>query len=92
MSYVLDTTTTDTYQYLECPGTSRVTVLVSNAGASIGFGQMPDARTFRPGSATYPPSDEPYLPTQGAVARACDEIRVKSYAPGTPADVKIVAQ
>lgn len=91
MSYVLDITTTDNYQYLSCPGTRRVTIAVSNAQALVGFGQAPKGLTFRPGSATYPPSDEPFIPTQGGLARQCDEIRVKSYAHGTPAVVKIVA-
>lgn len=90
MSYVLDTTTTDNYQYLTCPGTQRVTLTVLNAQALIGFGQAPKGLTLRPGSATYPPNDEPYIPTQGGLARDCDEIRVKSYTPGTPAAVKII--
>lgn len=92
MSYVLDVETTDQYQYLTCPGTSRVTVQVFNAIAAIGFGQITNpGLAFRAGSGTYPPNDEPIAPSAGGLARDCDEIRVKSYAAGTPANVKIVA-
>lgn len=90
MSYVLDTTTTDTYQYLRCPGSRRVTLQVSNAQILVGFGVAD--RIGGVGTAEYPPADEPYLPIVGGVSRECDEIRVRSYKAGTPASVKIVAQ
>jgi hypothetical protein len=89
MSYVLDTTTTDGYQYLVCPGSSQVTLQVSNAAAAIGFGENP---LGRPGAGVYPPADEPYLPVLAGLGRDCDEIRVKSLTAGKPANVKIVAQ
>lgn len=92
MSYVLDTVSTDIYQYLECPGSRKVTLQISNASVLVGFGSAADALTFRPGAATYPPDDEPFLPVVGSVARRCDEIRVRSYAPGVAANVKVVAQ
>ncbi len=92
MAYVLDITTTDNYQYLPCPGTTRVTIQVFNAFAAVGFGTAERMLTLRPGSGTYPPSDEPISPSTGGLARECDEIRVKSYAKGVPANVKIVAQ
>jgi hypothetical protein len=92
MPFSADLTTTDSYQYLECPGSTRVTVQVSNAAVSIGFGEAPDALTFRKGAATYPPSDEVLLPTIGGLWRVCDEVRIRSYALGVPADVKITAQ
>lgn len=88
MSYVLDTITTDSYQELSCPGARSVTIQVSNAGASIGFGQGGDGRA---GTATYG-QDEPFLPVVAGLARACDAIRVKSYATGTPANVKVIAK
>ncbi len=90
MSYVLDITTTDDYQYLACPGTSQVTIMgISNAAVLIGFGQ---AGTRVTGGGYYPDTDEPFLPSQGGLLRACDEIRVKSYTPGMPANVKLVAR
>lgn len=92
MAFVLDTTSTDSYQYLECPGTREVTLQISNNMVLIGFGAAAREQLFRPGSAIYPPNDEPFLPVVGGVARDCDEIRVKSYTPGQPANVKIVAR
>ena len=93
MTYVLDITTTDNYQYLECPGTTSVTIQVSNAAAAVGVGQAASrGLTFQKGSATYPPVDEPILPSVGGLTRECDEIRVKSYAHGIPANVKVVAR
>jgi hypothetical protein len=88
MSYVLDTKSTDSYQELPCPGTHAVTVQVSNAAVLLGFGGG-DGRKW---GATYPAADEPFLPAVGSLARSCDAIRVKSYTPGVPADVKIIAQ
>lgn len=90
MSYILDTTSTDFYQYLRCPGSSRVTLQISNAQVLIGFGVS--ERPGAVGTAEYPPADEPYLPIVGGVSRRCDEIRVRSYNAGTPASVKISAQ
>lgn len=92
MAFVLDTTSTDSYQYLECPNTTQVTLQISNAAVLIGFGTAEREQLFRPGSAIYPPNDEPFLPVVGGVNRTCDEIRIKSYAPGKPANVKIAAR
>jgi len=90
MAAVLDITTTDEYQYLNCPNTTQITIMgISNAAVLIGFG-VRGAR--QAGGAFYPDQDEPFLPTQGALRRECDEIRVKSYKPGTPADVKLTAR
>lgn len=91
MSYVLDVFTTDTYQYLECPESTRITLQVQNAAAYIGFGKCNEGRYFRAGSGVYPPNDEPIFPSVGGLARPCDEIRVRSYAAGTPAKVVIRA-
>lgn len=88
MSYVLDTKTTDSYQELVCPGTTRVTIQVSNALIYIGFGEGGDGK---PGGARYPPGDEALLPSTAGLTRRCDAIRIKSYAAGTPADVKLTA-
>lgn len=89
MSYTEAFTTTDEYQYLTCPGSTRVTIQVSNAAVYIGFGLNPKGI---PGGGQYPSPDEPYLPTVGGLSRQCDEIRLKSYATGTPAQVFITAQ
>lgn len=78
--------TTDSYQYVSCPGTVRVTLQVSNAAVLIGFG----SGYGPPGSARYD-TDENYLPTQGSVSRLCDEIRIKSAAVGKPATVNLTA-
>lgn len=86
---VLDVFTTDNYQYLECPGASRVTVQISNNPVLLGFGENP---LGKPGAGVYPPHDEPWLPSLAGLARACDEIRVKNYNAGQPANVKITAQ
>lgn len=88
MAYVLDIVTTDSYQELECPGTTAVTVSVSNAAIYIGFGTND---THRPGAAVYPPEDEVLLPVVGGLERTCDAIRVRSYKLGTPANVKLSA-
>jgi hypothetical protein len=44
-----------------------------------------------PGAAVYPPGDEVLLPSFGGLDRQCDAIRFKSYAAGTPANVKLTA-
>lgn len=88
MSYSEVFITTDEYQYLTCPGSSRVTIQVSNAAVAIGFGINPKGIT---GGGQYPNPDESYLPTVGGLGRQCDEIRIKSYTPGTPATVFITA-
>ena len=88
MGFVLDTNTTDQYQELPCPGTQSVTVQVSTASIYIGFGRGGDGRK---GTAIYPPGDEVLLPVVGGLDRECDAIRVKSYAVGTPANVKLAA-
>lgn len=88
MSYVLDTQTTDSYQELLCPGATRVTIQVSNALIYIGFGAGGQGKA---GGANYPPSDEALLPVTAGLARTCDAIRIKSYTPGTPANVKLTA-
>ncbi len=87
MSYVLDTATTDSYQELACPGTSHVTVQVSNAAVAIGFGQ---GGAGRMGAAVYG-ADEVLLPVVGGLDRDCDAIRVRSYVPGAPANLKLAA-
>jgi len=90
VAYVLDITTTDDYQYLPCRGTTQITILgISNAAVLIGFGTL---GSRGPGTGNYTNPDEPYLPTQGSIYRTCDEIRVKSYTPGQPANVKLVAR
>jgi hypothetical protein len=88
MPYVLDINTTDSYQELMCPGTVEVTVQVSDNLVHIGFGL---GGRGRPGAAIYPPGDEVLLPTTGGLDRVCDAIRVKSYAPGQVANVKLTA-
>lgn len=86
---VLDVTTTDGYQYLQCRGSTKLTLQISNAAVYIGFGAIPEGGS---GSAAYPPEDEPFLPVMGSIGRPpFDEIRVKSYAVNTPAQVKIRA-
>lgn len=87
--YVLDTTTTDNYQYLRCaPNSTKLTVQVSNAAIYIGFGKADSPG----GSANYPQNDEPFLPVMGSVERPpFDEIRVKNYTVNTPAKVFIRA-
>jgi hypothetical protein len=90
VAYVLDITTTDEYQFLSCPGSTQITILgISNAAVLMGFGTTA-ART--PGGGWYPDPDEPFLPSQGAIYRPCDEIRVMSYTAGQPANVKLVAR
>lgn len=92
MAFVLDTTTTDQYQYLPCPDSSQVTLQISNAAVLVGFGTVAPEQQFRAGAGTYPANDEPYLPSLAGLSRECDEIRVKSYAAGVPAQVKVIAQ
>lgn len=89
MSYTETFTTTDEYQYLTCPGSSRITIQVSNAAIRIGFGLNPKGIN---GGGQYPSDDEAFLPTVGGLSRQCDEIRIKSYATGTPAQLFITAQ
>lgn len=89
MSYNLQATSTDEYQYLTCPASTRITLQVANAAILIGFGNNPKGIN---GGGQYPNEDEAYLPISGGLARACDEIRIKSYATGTPAIVFITAQ
>lgn len=88
MSYTIDTTSTDSYIELPCPGATRITVQVSNAAISIGYGVGGDGRH---GTATYD-ADEVLLPSVGGLGRVCDAIRFKSYTPGIPANVKLAAQ
>lgn len=85
MAYVLDTTTTDSYQELRCPGTTRVLLQISGAKVLVGFGT-----SYGGGSAVYP-ADEPFLPVVGSVQRDCDAIRIKSAVPGVPATATITA-
>lgn len=86
MSVTRALTTTDSYQYVSCPDTTRITIQVSNASINIGFGSG-----FGPlGSARYD-NDETLLPTQGSLGRTCDEIRVKSAVPGRAATVNLTA-
>lgn len=85
---ILDTTTTDDYQYLRCPGCSHLTLQIQNAMVNIGYGRVLETG----GSAVYAPNDEPFTPVVGGIDRPpFDEIRVKSYTPGTPARVFIRA-
>ena len=86
MSFTLDTTTTDSYQELLCPGSTRVTIQVSNALIHIGFGVGGGGKA---GGAIYPPGDEALLPVTAGLTRRCDAIRLKSYTAGTPANVKL---
>lgn len=89
MTRIMDITTTDEYQYLLCPGTRTVTITgISNAAVLIGFG----INSAAPGGGLYLDPDEPFLPSQGSLARTCDEIRVKSYTPGSAANVKLIAR
>jgi hypothetical protein len=88
MAYVIDTSSTDAYKELPCPGTIRVTAQISNAAIAINYGQ---GGLGRPGAAVYPPGDEVLLPSFAGLDRQCDAIRFKSYTPGTPANVKITA-
>lgn len=88
MAYTLDTTTTDSYIELQCPGTVRVTAQVSNAMIAINFGV---GGRGRPGASIYPPGDEVLLPSVAGLDRICDAIRIKSYAIGVPANVKLTA-
>jgi len=88
MSYTLDTVSTDSYQELQCPGTTQVTAQVSTAAISIGFGH---GGTARAGTAVYG-ADEVLLPVVGGLDRECDAIRIKSYAPGNPAQVRLSAR
>lgn len=88
MSYSVDTTSTDSYQELQCPGTIQVTAQVSNAAISIGFGTGGNGAA---GAAVYG-ADEVLLPVVGGLERECDAIRFKSYAPGTPAQVRLSAR
>lgn len=86
---VLDTTTSDNYQYLSCRGSTKLTLQISNAAVYVGFGTRGEGTS---GSAIYPGADEPFLPVMGSVSRPpFDEIRVKSYATSTPARVIIRA-
>lgn len=81
--FILDTITTDEYQTLSCPGSSHLTLQISNAGIYIGYREI---------GGEYPANDEPFLPVVGGIDRPpFDEIRVKSYITGTPANVKIRA-
>lgn len=92
MSYVLDVTTTDQYQYLECPDSQRVSLQVSNAAVLVGFGVTSQQQIYRAGAGVYPPNDEPFLPSLAGLSRECDEIRVKSYKTGVPAQIKVIAR
>jgi hypothetical protein len=71
-------TTGDAWRTISCPGTTRVTLQVSNAAIAIGFGRGGPARFDR---------DEQFLPIVGSLERRCDEIRVRSLVAGTPAVV-----
>lgn len=68
---------------LECPGTSSVTVQVSQAAVWVQFG-----RGASPGSIAWQP-EEPLLPVVGNLARSCDWVRVRNFTAGQHAQVVI---
>lgn len=85
---LFDGFTTDEYQYLDCPGSSVVNLQVSNAQVYIGYG----LRASPGGASEYPPVDESFLPVVASINQLCDQIRFKSYTPGTPAALKLRAK
>jgi hypothetical protein len=87
-NYTKNVASTPTYQYLECPGTRRVTIQVLNAAINIGFGTNPKGITY---GGQYPPQDEVLTPSMGTLYRECDEIRFSSLVAGASAQVIITA-
>lgn len=85
ISYVFNGSTTDSYQYLSCPGTGTVTIQISNANVSINFGRG----SIEPGSGVFNLEDEIFIPVVGGLDRECDVIRFKSAVPGTPAVIQL---
>lgn len=85
ISYSFSGVTTDDYQYLSCPGSTSVTLQVSNANILIGFGRG----SIQPGSGVFPLTDEEYIPVVGGLDRKCDVIRFKSAVPGQPATIQL---
>jgi hypothetical protein len=83
--FVLNITTTDAYQQLNCFGSRKLTLQVSNAGIAIGFGSGGGSQPL------WDFQDEPYLPVVGSIVRAFDAIRIKSLVPGKPAVVMAIA-
>jgi hypothetical protein len=94
-AYVFDGATTDGYQQLTCPNTTRVTLQVGSVvGGSlvrvlVGFGYNP---SHRDGAGEFPYPDEPFFPVLAGLARRCDVIRFKSFTPGQPAQITIAAR
>lgn len=80
--------TTDSYQYLLCPGSASIDLQISNANVQIGFGRG----AVYIGSGVYPPQDETFIPTTSGLDRDCDIIRYKSATPGVPAQIVITAR
>ena len=68
---------------LECPGTTSVTIQISQAAVVMQFGTGASA-----GSATWG-AEEPFLPVVGGLARRCDYVRVRNLTAGQPAQVTI---
>ena len=82
---VFDGPTTDSYQYLMCPGSTVVNFQITNASVYIGYGKI-----LAPGgSPIFPDNDEAFLPVIASIDQECDAVRFKSYSPGTPAIIKI---
>ena len=74
-------TTTDAYQYINCGGATKVTLQISNAAVSVGFGTGPG------GSGVRYEADEAFLPVIASLSRRCDQVRIKNLNPGQPAVV-----
>lgn len=85
---VFDGYTTDTYQYLYCPGSTVVNLQVSNAAIYVGYGKL----TAPGGSPIFPDTDESFLPVLASIDQDCDAVRFKSYTPGVPAQLKLRAK
>ena len=76
---VLDTETTDRGVTLACPGSTRLTLQVTNAAVELAWGQGYPNPTYGPWV--------PFLPVLGALERSFDAIRIRSKTPGAPAHV-----
>lgn len=81
-------TTTDVYQYLQCPFGKLVTLQVTNAAIYIGFGYGGGDSV----NVQYPSQDEIFLPSFAGIERRTDQVRIKSYALGTPAVVVVTVR
>lgn len=80
--------TTDTYQFLYCPGSGEISLQIGGATVDVGFG----VGAGNPTNGTYQTADETYLPVLATLERQCDVIRFKSHTKGVPATLTVIAR